>query len=122
MPSARRPSPPSTSPAALPATVGTTSWWPPGVRAGAAGTGSSGGRLPKDVTHAAHRVDQSRLTIGLGFSAEVPHVDLQRVARGGKVESPYLLEDAAAGEHPARIGDQHLQQRELGAGQADPAF
>src|SRR6202008_3502598 len=102
-PSARRPSPPSTSPAALPATVGTTSSGPAAVRAGADGTGSSGRRLPKDVAHSAHRVDQPRLTIGFRLATQIAHIDLQRIARGGKVESPHLLEDAAAGEHPARI-------------------
>src|ERR1700761_7295347 len=71
---------------------------------------SSGWRLPKDVSDPANRMDQSRLTIGLGFPAQIAHVDLQRIARGGKIETPHLLEDAAASEHPARIGDQHFQQ------------
>src|SRR6202008_4464003 len=88
-PSARRPLPPSTSPAALPATVGTTSWWLPAVRAGAHATGSSGRRLPKDVAHSAHRVDQPRLTIGFRLSEPIDQVELQRITRGGGSTHPH---------------------------------
>src|SRR5690349_8638170 len=69
------------------------------------GPASSRGCLPKDVAHAAHRMDQPRLTVGFGLAPQVAHVYLQRIARGGEVEPPDLLEDAAAREHPARIGD-----------------
>jgi hypothetical protein len=57
------------------------------------------GCLTQDVTHAAHGVDQPRFSFGLGLPAQIADIHLEGVARGREVETPHLLEDAAAGEH-----------------------
>ena len=73
------------------------------------------------VPHTAHGVDQPRLALGLGLAAQVADVDLERVGGRGEVVAPDLLEDEGPVEHPARPAQEHLQQRELGAGQLDRA-
>src|SRR4051794_12547648 len=72
--------------------------------------------LAKDVADAAHGVDEARLPVGLGLATQVADVDLEGVAGSREVEAPHLFEDAAPGEHPAWVGDQHLEKGELGAG------
>src|SRR6188768_272435 len=66
--------------------------------------------LTQDVADAAHGVDEPRLPVGLGLATQVADVDLEGVAGGREVESPHLFEDATAGQHPTRIGDQHLEK------------
>src|SRR5271156_16195 len=121
-PSERPPSPPSTSLAASPATAATTRCWLAAAADSAGGTvfsAASGRCFAKHVTHSSHGVDQSWLAICFGLASQVSDVDFQRVAGSRKVEAPHLLENPAAGQYPSRIGDQHLQQSEFGAGEAD---
>src|SRR5579884_2123468 len=75
--------------------------------------------FPQHVADPTHRVDQPGLAAGLGLAPQVADVDLERVTGGREVVAPDLLEDAASGQHPARVGQQQLEQGELGAGQAD---
>jgi hypothetical protein len=65
-------------------------------------------------------VDQPRLPAGLGLSPQVADVDVERVRREAEVVAPDPLEDQGAGQHLARVAQEQLQQRELGAGQVDP--
>src|SRR5699024_462730 len=108
-----------TSPATSPATAAITRWWLAARRTVAGGTKTSGRRLTQHITHPPHGVDQPRLPLGFGLAAQVTDIDFQRVARRGEVEAPRLLENAAAGEHPSWVGDQHFQQREFGTGETD---
>src|SRR3954467_9434655 len=82
----------------------------------------SGRRLPQDVADAADGVDEAGLALGLGLAAQVADVDLEGVAGGREVVAPDVLEDAAAREHAARVRHEQLEQRELGAGEADRAL
>src|SRR5947209_17995576 len=86
---------------------------------GIVSSGASGGSFAKHVTHPTNGVDQSRLAVGLGLAAQVTDVHLERITRRREIETPHLLENAAARQYPSRIGDQHLQQSEFGAGKAD---
>src|SRR5262249_43420584 len=41
---------------------------------------------------------------------------------GAEVIAPHVLEDLRAGEHLARVAQEHLQQQELGAGELEQAL
>src|SRR6195952_1941329 len=89
------------------------------TRAGRSTVVPRSGVSAQDVPDPAHRVDEARLALGLGLAPQVADVDLEGVAGGREVVAPHLLEDLRAREHPARVRQQQLQQRELGAGEAD---
>src|SRR6195952_1846417 len=92
------------------------------TRAGRSTSGPRSGVGAQDVPDPAHRVDEARLALGLGLAPQVADVDLEGVAGGREVVAPDLLEDAGARQDPARVRDEQLEQRELGAGERDRPF
>src|SRR5438552_19158597 len=66
-------------------------------------------------------VDEPRLAGGLGLSAQITHVDLEGVGGGLGAVAPDAVEDELAGQDPARISEQELQQEELCGSQPDEA-
>ena len=72
------------------------------------------------VADAAHRVDQPRLAAGLGLAPQVADVDVERVRGEAEVVAPDALEDDRPRQHLARVEQEQLEQRELGARQLDP--
>src|SRR2546423_3079423 len=77
--------------------------------------------LPQRVADAAHRLDQPRLSAGLGLAPQVADVDVERVRREAEVVTPHAFEDDRPRQDLPRIAEEQLQQRELGPGQLDRA-
>src|SRR5215212_7375461 len=75
--------------------------------------------LAQHVSDPPHGVDQPRLVCGLGLSAEVADVDLERVGGSREVESPDLVEEPAALQYAAGMSQKRFEQRELGPGEVD---
>src|SRR5919107_1706385 len=73
------------------------------------------------MKYTANGVDQARLAAGLGLAAEVSDVDVERVRGKAEVVTPDALEDDRARQHLARVAQEELEQRELGARQLDRA-
>ena len=71
------------------------------------------------VADAADRVDEPRLAAGLGLAAQVADVHVERVRAEAEVVAPDALVDHRAREHLARVAQEQLEQRELGARQLD---
>ena len=78
--------------------------------------------LPQHVADPAHGVQQPRLAARLGLAPQVADVDAERVGGGAEVVAPHALEQLRAAEHLARVLEEHLQQRELGARQLERAL
>src|SRR4051794_24300244 len=91
----------------------------PTVRASGSAPGCS--CRSQRVADAAYRPDEARLTIGLGLAAQVPDVHVERLRRRLEVETPDALVDRVARHHDVRVGEQQLEQIELGLGQAELA-
>ena len=75
--------------------------------------------LAKRVADAAHGVDEARRAAVLRLAAEVPDVDVEGVRRRAEVVAPDPLEDDRARQHLARVPEEQLEQRELGARELD---
>src|SRR3954469_6703545 len=78
--------------------------------------------ISHDVAHAAHGVQQPRLAALLRLAPQVAHVDAERVRARAEVVAPDALEDLRAGEHLARVLEEHGQQLELGARELERAL
>ena len=63
-------------------------------------------------------MNQPRFSFCFGLATQIADVHLERVPEvGGR--NPRLPRGSGCGEHPARVGDEHLEQGELGPGEAD---
>src|SRR4051812_29155717 len=68
---------------------------------------------PQDVADATHGVQETRLAVRLELGAQVPHVDVDDVARRGVAAAPDRVEEVLAGEDLSRVAGEVLQQVEL---------
>src|SRR5204862_1510646 len=84
-----------------------------------AGCGSAS--RPQHESHAAHRLDDPRLAVGLQLAAQVSDEHVYDVAVGLEVVAPNALEQLGAAKHHAGMPGQLLEQFELAPRQLDPA-
>ena len=78
-------------------------------------------RLPQNIAHTTDGVDKASIALTFRLLTQVADIDLESIAGGREIVTPYLFQDLAAGENLAGIFHQQLQQRKLGAGQGNGA-
>src|SRR5918996_1151958 len=68
---------------------------------------------PQDETHAPHRVQDTRLAVGLELASQVPDEDVGDVGLGVEVVAPHLFVEPLAGDHLAGTAHEDAEELQL---------
>src|SRR5262245_8888394 len=64
----------------------------------------------QDVAHPTHRMNQAGSTLGLGFLAQVAHINLDDIALPSKVITPNPVKNYVAGQNLSRITHKQFEE------------
>ncbi len=76
-----------------------------------------GSIFAEDIARAAHRLDDTMLSVGLDFLAQVAHIDLDNIALAAEVIAPDAVVDHLAGENLVGVAHKEVEQIVLFCGE-----